>query len=90
MSLFIKCPSLFSVVSMVSSSSCRIIKLVLPLKSKVNKKSISEKSIALKEVEKGSSKSQVAMTCGILKNTLATNSFQSHENAREQFKMLDI
>lgn len=64
--------------------------MVLPLKSKVNKKSISEKSIALKEVEKGSSKSQVAMTCGILKNTLATISFRSHENAREQFKMLDI
>ena len=26
----------------------------------------------------------------ILKNTLVTNSFRSHENAREQFKMLDI
>ena len=72
-------PSLMSsVASMVGSSS-------VPLKPKVNTKSISERSIALKEVENGSSKSQVAMTCGILKNALATNSFRSHENVREQF-----
>ena len=41
-------------------------------KRKLNAKSIKERYAALKEVEEGSSKSQVAMKCGIPKNTLST------------------
>ena len=41
-------------------------------KSKLNTKSIKEKYATLKEVEEGSSKSQVAMKCGIPKNTMST------------------
>ena len=41
-------------------------------KRKLNTKSIKEKYAALKEVEQGSSKSQVAMKYGIPKNTLST------------------
>ena len=39
---------------------------------KLNTKSIKERYAALKEVEEGSSKSQVAMKYGIPKNTLLT------------------
>ena len=41
-------------------------------KRKLNTKSIKERYAALKEVEEGSSKSQVAMKYGIPKNTLST------------------
>ena len=41
-------------------------------KRKLNTKSIKERYAALKEVEEGSSKSQVAIKYGIPKNTLST------------------
>ena len=44
-------------------------------KRKLSTKSIKGRYTALKEVEEGSSKSQVAMKCGIPKNTLSTSFF---------------
>ena len=41
-------------------------------KRKLNTKSMKERYVALKEVEEGSSKSQVAMKYGIPKNKLST------------------
>ena len=50
-----------------------------------NKKSIKERYAALKEVEEGSSKSQVAMKYGIPKNTLSTW-IKTKENIFESMK----